>query len=143
MEGKIILAVKFMVVWIYSFALSPFAQALIEINDKKTPPDSVFWVFVGMIFLPEILLVFSNPFRSWIRKGIENSEDMTKKYIQDLIIHYASLSSLRLFVLESLLMMFYEVHIPFQYYIVPFFGSIGLSGFSLLKNIYKKSTPDE
>lgn len=143
MEGKIILAVKFMALWIYSFALSPFAQALIEINDKKAPPDSVFWVFVAMIFLPEILIGLSRPCRDWIKKGIENSEDMKQSYIKDIIIHYASLSSLRLFVLESLLMMFYDVHIPFQYYIVPFFGSIGLSGFSLLKNIYKKSASDE
>lgn len=138
MTARIILTIKFLLIWVYTFALSPTAKMVI-LTTGRQPPEAVFWFFIGMMWLPEIVICFSYGFREWIRQGIENADGkLNSKDVKDLLVHYASLTSMKLFVLESLLMMFYDVTIPFQYYVIPFFGSVGLSGFAIFKNLYKE-----
>lgn len=140
MTARILLTIKLLLIWFYTFALSPMAKMTI-LTTGRQPPETVFWFFVGMMWLPEIVILFSGGFREWIKTGIENADgELNSKDVKDLIVHYASLTSMKLFVLESLLMMFYGVEIDFQFYIVPFLGSVGLSGFAIFKNIYKGTT---
>ena len=136
MTAKTIITLKFLLAWVYCFSISPLAKAVIEIQDKREPPEAIFWFFCIMMWLPEMATTMSKQFRNWIKEGIED-ENGRLKDVKDIIIHYASLTSMKLFILESLLMMFYDVDIAFQFYMVPFFGSVGLSGFTTLKNMYK------
>lgn len=137
MTAKIILTIKFLLIWVYTYAVSPLAKMTILATGRQ-PPEAVFWFFIGMMWLPELVIIFSSGFREWIREGIENADGkLNSKDVKDLLVHYASLTSMKLFVLESLLMMFYDVTIPFQYYVIPFLGSVGLSGFTIFKNLYK------
>lgn len=138
MTANIVFSLKFILIWCYSFSLSPFAQIAISTAMPNTPPVLIFYIFVLMIFLPDLVLIVSKGFRAWIKEGLEDADgSLNRGDVKDLVVHYASLNSLRVFVLESLMMMFYDVEIPFHYYVVPFFGSIGLSGFTILKNLYK------
>lgn len=133
---------KFIMIYAYSLT-TPLSALLLQITTpiitKRHPPEIIFWFFCAMIFLPEVTIGLSKGFRTWIKEGIENSDgQLNHRDIKDLLIHYASLSSLRLFVLETLLMMFYSIQIDLQYYVIPFLGSIGLSGFTIFKHIYGK-----
>lgn len=139
MAAKILLTIKFVFLWTYSFGISPVAQMVVQAAeiDNRHPPEGVFWLFIGMVFLPEVLLVFFKGFRNWIKEGLEDGDGkLSKKDLKDLLPYYSSLNSLRIFVLSSLLMMFYDVHIEFQYYIIPFLGSLGLAGIEIIKKTY-------
>lgn len=144
MAAKIILTLKFLLIWMYVAALSPAANMVLGIvqdGDVRKPPEIIFWFFVGMMWLPEIIMTTSSGFRGWIKQGIENADGkLNSQDVKDMMVHYISLTSMKLFVLESLLMSFYTVDIPIQFYIIPFLGSFGLSGFTIFKNIYSGKT---
>lgn len=138
MTARILLTIKFLLIYCYSFALPPLAKMTMQATGNE-PPELIFYLFTAMMFIPETSILFFKGFREWIKEGLENADGkMNHNDVKDLVVHYASLWSLRIFVLSSLLMMFYNVEFGFQYYIVPFFGSIGLSGFTILKNILGK-----
>lgn len=100
----------------------------------------MFYVFVAMMFLPEMALFFSPAFRNWIKEGIEDADGkLNKEDVKDLRVHYASIWMLRVFVLFGLLMIFYQMTIDWNYYILPFFGAMGLEGASLLRNLYGRT----
>lgn len=137
MAAKILLTLKFLLIWTYSFGISPVAHMVVQSTPDRHPPESVFWLFISMIFLPEILLIFAKGFRNWIKAGFEDGDGvLSKKDLKDLLPYYSSLNSLRIFVLSSLLMMFYDIEIEFQYYVIPFLGSLGLAGIEILKKTY-------
>jgi hypothetical protein len=104
------------------------------------PEPYLLAVFVFMMFVPEMAFFISPQFRNWIKEGIEDSDGkLNKEDVKDLRIHYASIWMLRIFVFFGLAMIFFQVRIDWNYYIVPFFGAMGLEGASLLRNIYGKS----
>ena len=135
MASKLILSTYTFLFYIYNGLFTVFAKIAVD----DSPEPYVFYVFVGMMFLPEMALFFSKSFRNWIKQGIENADGkLNKEDVKDMRIHYASIWMLRLFVLFGLLMIFYQMKIDWNYYILPFFGAMGLEGASLLRNLYAR-----
>lgn len=133
MASKVILSTYAFLFYFYNGMFTIIAKLTME----TAPQPFVFYIFVAMMFLPEFTLFFSKSFRHWIKQGIEDADGkLNKEDVKDLRVHYASLWMLRLFVLFGLLMIFYDMKIDWSYYILPFFGAMGLEGVALARNIY-------
>jgi hypothetical protein len=136
--AKVIISLKFITFWIYSYSLSPAAQIFMSSVNNRVPPNAAFWIFFTLMFLPEFFMVVSPGFRNWVKEGFSDVDGrMSDNDRKGILIHYTSLWCMKLFVLENLLILFYGISVEFIAYIFPFFGSIGLSGFEILKNIVK------
>ena len=133
MAGALI-SVKIYLMWLYCGILGITQQMVINSNNEK-PPEQIFYFFVAMIFLPEIVTLFSKNFRYWIKQGIENADGkLNKSDLKDMSILYVSLWCLRVFIFMSWTQIFYQVDIPFHVYITPLLGAFGLSGLPILKS---------
>lgn len=131
--------VKFLFVFVYNGMIPTVAQVVI---DTDQPSPLVFYIFIVMMFVPEFTITISKKFRTWMKQGIEDGDGkLHREDIKDLRIHYSALWMLRMFVLFGLLMVFYQVQIPWQFYIMPFFGSMGLEGFALYKSLHSTFKP--
>ena len=134
MASKSFILLKIFLLFAYNGSMPAVAQAVTE-SDK--PNASVFYIFLAMMFVPELALTFSRGFRNWMKGGIEDADGhLHKEDIKDLRIHYSALWMLRIFVLFGLLMIFYQIQIEWLFYIAPFFGSMGLEGFALYKSLH-------
>jgi len=137
MAKKALMTIQFMLFWIYSFALTPILQSVVEITDVRRPPEVVFYIFTSMLFIPEVCLILFPSFRNWIRQGIEDADgELNKNDVKDLLVFYFSIWCIRAYVLAFLLTMFYEVDIPFDFKAMSFFGGLGSAGMVVLKNLY-------
>lgn len=131
--SKIFVSIKLFGLWLYNALLSPASQMIVRANPNR-PPEEMLYFFVFMMFVPEMVLVMSAPFRNWIKEGIENADGkMNKSDLKDLVILYGSLWSLRVFLFMSWSMVFYGIDIVFYIYITPLLGSFGISGLPILK----------
>lgn len=137
MANKLAISLYSIVFFLYQGLFTVFGNILSSTYDKPHP--SVFYVFIFMMFVPELVLLISKPFRLWIKEGIEDGDGkLNRDDLKDLRIHYAAIWMLRTFVLFGLLMIFYEVQIDITYYLLPFSGAMGLEGMALWKNMIKK-----
>lgn len=140
---KIVLSVKSIGFLLLNLVVpSTFLQIEGVVNPAKQPPESIFWIYIAMMFIPELLFAFVKGFRNWMRSGLEDGDGVLDKAdMKDLIQHYTALTSLRLFMLFGLLIAIYNVDISYEIYITPFFGAMGIEGAVLARNIarYKKA----
>ena len=135
--NKLVISLYSAIFFLYQGIFTMLGHVLSSIHDKPHP--AVFYVFIFMMFVPEIILLVSKSFRLWIKEGIEDGDGkLNRDDLKDLRIHYAAIWMLRMFVLFGLLMIFYEVEIDTQYYVMPFCGALGIEGLAVWKNIYRK-----
>lgn len=135
MAGKLYISLKILSLFAYNGSFTLLANAMVA--DQEKPSPVVFYIFIFMMFVPEIAIISSKGFRQWMKQGIEDADgQLHKEDVKDLRVHYAALWMLRVFVLFGLLMIFYQIQIPWSFYMLPFFGAMGLEGVALARNIY-------
>ena len=127
--------------------ISAFNLSLVHLADAvnkaapTAPPTLVFWIFIGMMMTLELFLILSPGFRNWLKTGVENGDGvLNAKDINGLIIYYASLWFLRLFILNHLLEKFYHVDTDFEQQLLLFFGATGSQGIGVLRTFIIKRT---
>lgn len=137
MASKVFVFLKILLLFVYNGSMPAMAKAVA--GTQNQPSEVIFYIFFGMMWAPELALMFSKSFRLWMKKGIEDADgELHKEDIKDLRVHYSALMMLRVFVLFSLLMIFYQLTVPNVVYMAPFAGSVSLEGAALFKNIYGK-----
>jgi len=93
----------------YTFILRWIPLVMIGIINPKS---ILFGFFLLMMFLPEIAILFVKSFRIWLKDGIEdsdgrfNSDDLAR-----LMVHYATIWCMRMYVLFGLLEAFYHIKV--------------------------------
>jgi hypothetical protein len=82
-----------------------------------------FWFFLIMLFMPEFACIFSKGFRQWIKNGIEDSDGtFNKSDFKEMWGHYSALWCLRMFILGSLVEIYFQVEVKQLYMILWFAG---------------------
>lgn len=92
-----------------------------------------------MLFIPEFIMFMKPSFVQWIRKGIEDNDgELNTQDVKDMIIHYVSLWSLRVFVIFGLRMSFFKVEIEWQFFAISILAAFGIEGINILGKMYGK-----
>lgn len=140
--AKIVILTKVLFIWVYNGLASILLHATItaSINDKLSASLITLLTafFLFMVFLPEVLWITWKSFRDWIKTGIENSDGkLNKDDLKDAGLIYVSLWSMRVFMGFSLAIIF-GVRIPDAPYMGSLFGSFGIAGLTVIKNLMGK-----
>ncbi len=129
---------KFVTFLSFNLLIMPTAKGANEML-PKAPPEFMFFVFVFLMFLPEMSMSIPS-MRNWIKTGIEDGDGtLNKKDLKDLLVYWASMWMLRVFVLSYLFEIFYAVETEFEFTILPFFGALGAQGIAAARTIFSKS----
>ncbi len=136
--SKVFVSVKLFGIWLYNALLSPTSQMIAKSNPDR-PPEEMLYFFTVMMFVPEVVLIFSKGFRGWIQQGVENADGvLNKSDLKDMVILYGSLWCLRVFLFMSWSKIIYGTNIEFYIYMTPLLGSFGISGLPILKSFIGK-----
>lgn len=96
------------------------------------------WIMI-MLFIPEFIMMFKPNFVRWLKKGIEDNDgELNTQDVKDMIIHYVSLWSLRVFVIFGLRMSFHKVEIPWQFFAISIVAAFGIEGLNIIGKIYTR-----
>lgn len=135
--AKLYMLSKFVTFLGFNLLLMPTAKGANELM-PKAPPEFMFFVFVFLMFLPEMSMSIKS-MRDWVKTGIEDGDGiLNKRDLKDLLVYWASMWMLRVFVLSYLFQIFYGVETEFQFTILPFFGALGAQGIAAARNIFQK-----
>jgi len=135
---KVIFSAKVVMIWLYNVLLAP-APKVLQMTltpGQNSPPEWLLGILVLLMFVPEFMVMFSKDFRTWIKEGIEDSDGkLSKKDTRDMIVLYGSLWCLRVFLLMSWAIIFYDKEIDWFIYVTPLIGSFGISGLTVIQSI--------
>ncbi len=135
---KVIFSAKVFSIWLYNVLLAPapkFFQMTLS-QGENSPPEWLLGILLLFMFVPEFMGMFSRDFRNWIKEGIEDSDGkLSKKDTKDMIVLYGSLWCLRVFLLMSWSIIFYDKEISWLIYVTPLIGSFGISGLTVIQGI--------
>ena len=135
--AKLYFITKYTTIWVLNLLITPLAQVTQQV--VKQPPEFMFYVFVSLLFVPEIALVFSAGLRQWLKVGIEDGDGvLNTKDVQNLVLFYSGLWMLRVFVLSYLFKQFYNIETEFMFTVLPFLGSMGTAGLAIARAILTK-----
>ena len=130
----------------YNLLLHPVPSIAAEIMTEKTAenpeqlPFGLLVLLTVMMFIPEIALIFSQSFRSWMRQGLEDGDGkLNKADVKDMITFYTSVISVRVFVLFSWAILFGYAELPYHFYITPLLGGFGIAAIPTLKSFLDRS----
>ncbi len=138
MGAKMILTAKLVFVYAYSSVLAAVPGVMEEVTNR-TPPDSIMWGLITLMFVPELMSITSKSFRDWIRRGIEDDDGkFNKSDLKDMMILYSSLWLLRVVLVWSWFHIFYGVYIEYSLYITLLAGSFGTAGLPILRSFVSK-----
>lgn len=116
---------KILSILIYTFSIKLFS--LIVFSLGLLDYHNIFYIFIFMLFLPEMGFALSKSFRSWLKSGIEDSDDkFNKEDFNSLLRHYSTLWCIRLYVLFGLLEAFYGIQIRETYIVGSLVGAFGI-----------------
>ena len=118
---------KLLVTWVISNLFMPVFALIAMATLELTSRYFFFGFFMVILFLPEAALLLSKPFRIWIKDGIEDSDG--KFNITDfanMLIHYAMLWCVRVFVTSFLVEILFGFHVREIYVISSFAGAFGI-----------------
>lgn len=119
---------KILSVFIYTFCLKWLSLAFITFNSKNI----LFGFFILMIFLPEIGLIFSKNFRTWLKAGIEDNDgQFNSSDLSNLLRHYATLWCARLYVIFGILEAFYHIQVREIFVMGSLAGAFGIEAVGL------------
>ncbi len=119
-----------------AFFITSLPASIIVATESNQPPQVLLFVFLVLMFLPEMLIISVKPFREWLKEGVENSDgQFHKDDFKDLLIYYANIWSLRIFLLFSFFKMFYGFDISITMYVIPLVGSFGITGLNIISKL--------
>jgi hypothetical protein len=138
--GVKILTLKFIGLYLYNVVLAPIPSILDNTLSNDKPPEGLFYFLFFVLWLLEMVLLFSKPFRSWIKEGFEDGDGVLNKAdLKDMIPFYSSFLFAKTAVLMSWTVLFYPaVTIPYYYFVTLVLASFGVGSIPLLKNIRVK-----
>jgi len=115
-------------------------QTILLMNTYSFYLDQIvyLWIMI-MLFIPEFIMMFKPNFVRWLKKGIEDNDgELNTQDVKDMIIHYVSLWSLRVFVIFGLRMSFHKVEIPWQFFAISIVAAFGIEGLNIIGKIYTR-----
>lgn len=128
---------KILGVLIYTIILKFIAVFLLAI-DIVNPQYIVFYLLMGVMFLPEMGFMISKSFRGWLKDGIEDSDGkFNSSDFKALMAHYSTLWCIRLFVVFGLLEAFYLIQVREIFIIGSLLGAFGIEAVSFISKFKK------
>lgn len=138
--GLKLLTLKFISLYLYNAVLAPIPSIFENTLSNDKPPEALFYFLFFALWLPELAILLSKSFRSWIREGFEDGNGVFHKAdIKDLIPFYASFMIAKTVVLMSWTMIFYTVNIPYYFFLTLVIASFGIGALPILKNLKLKA----
>lgn len=118
---------KIFSIFLYTLSLRLMGTVVVASNFINLDWHYLFFLFVTIMFIPEIGFIISSSFRRWLKDGIEDSDGkFNKSDFASLLIHYSTLWCIRLFVLFGLLEAFYGIQVREMYVLGSLAGAFGV-----------------
>ena len=109
----------------------PFLVAA-EIN-TEIHLNVYFWTFFCIMFLPEFSIIAFKGFREWLRRGIEDGDEvLNTKDLKDLMVHYIALWCIRIFAIASLWTIWFNKDIPASISYTSIGAALSIYGFNVV-----------
>lgn len=128
--GKTPEMIKTFFVLVYTFMIKVLGFAILGIQLINI--QYIFFFLLLTMFLPELGITFSKSFRNWLKGGVEDKKGVD---LSSLLLNYSTLWSLRLYVIFSLMEIFYNIQIREIYIYTSLAGAFSLKSIEILSRL--------